>query len=317
MSVILAREELARIAPGRDAAVTIGKFDGVHRGHQHLIARLNERARAEGLASVVIVLYPNPSTVLRPGSAVTYVTSLEERLDLLRRLGPDSVGILPFTSEMAQLSARDFVSLVAQELSMRLLYVGPDFALGRNREGSVGALRRIGADLGFRVETAELLAQDGEKVGSSAVRQALAVGDVEEAARLLGRPFSLRGPVVAGAHRGVSLGFPTANIAIGRDRALPAFGVYVSRAFVRENQHQSCTNIGVRPTFDAEPRPTVEAFILDFEDDIYGQEVRIDLLHRLRDEFKFDSVEELVAEMRRDIATTREYFARQEGDGAT
>jgi len=317
MSVILAREELARIAPGRDAAVTIGKFDGVHRGHQHLIARLNERARAEGLASVVIVLYPNPSTVLRPGSAVTYVTSLEERLDLLRRLGPDSVGILPFTSEMAQLSARDFVSLVAQELSMRLLYVGPDFALGRNREGSVGALRRIGADLGFRVETAELLAQDGEKVGSSAVRQALAVGDVEEAARLLGRPFSLQGPVVAGAHRGVSLGFPTANIAIGRDRALPAFGVYVSRAFVRENQHQSCTNIGVRPTFDAEPRPTVEAFILDFEDDIYGQEVRIDLLHRLRDELKFDSVEELVAEMRRDIATTREYFARQEGDGAT
>lgn len=312
MSVTLAREELARIAPGRDAAVTIGKFDGVHRGHQHLIGRLIERARADGLASVVIVLYPNPITVLRPGTAVTYLTSLEERLELLRRLGPDRIGILPFTSEMAQLSARDFVSLLREELSMRLLYVGPDFALGRNREGTVGLLRRIGADLGFRVETAELLAQDGDKVGSSAIRQALAVGDVEEVARLLGRPFSLSGPVVAGAHRGAGLGFPTANIAIGRDRALPAFGIYVTRAFVRESQHRSCTNIGVRPTFDSEPQPTVETFILDFDDDIYGQELRIDLLHRLRDELKFDSVDALVDQMHRDITDARDYLAKEQ-----
>ncbi len=313
MTVTLAREELARIAPGRDTAVTIRKFDGVHRGHQHRIGHLTARAREEGLASVVIVLYPNPTTVIRPGSAVTYLTSLEERLELLRRLGPDSVGILPFTSELAQLSARDFVALLAEELSMRLLLVGPDFALGRNREGTVGALRKIGGDLGFGLETADLLAQDGEKVGSSAVRQALAAGDVEEVARLLGRPFSLQGPVVAGAHRGAGLGFPTANIAIGRDRALPAFGVYVTRAFVRETEYQSCTNIGVRPTFDSEPRPTVEAFLLEFEDDIYGEEVRIDLLHRLRDELKFDSADELVAQMKRDIVDTRDYF-RGEAD---
>jgi riboflavin kinase/FMN adenylyltransferase len=313
VSVTLAREELARIAPGRDAAVTIGKFDGVHRGHQHLIARLIERARAESLASVVIVLYPSPATVLRPGTAVNYLTSLEERLELLRQLGPDSVGILPFTSEMAQLSARDFAALLTEELRMRLLFIGPDFALGRNREGTAGALRRIGGELGFSVETADLLAQDGEKVGSSAVRQALAAGDAEEVARLLGRPFSLRGPVVQGAHRGAGLGFPTANIAIGLDRALPDFGVYVTRAYVREGEYQSCTNIGVRPTFDSEPRPTVEAFIIDFDGDIYGQEVRIDLLHRLRDELKFESVDELVAQMHRDIADTRDYFARLEG----
>ncbi len=308
MTVTLAREELARIAPGRDAAVTIGKFDGVPRGHQHLLTSLIERGRAESLASVVIVLYPNPVTVLRPGTAVTYLTGLEERLELLRRLGSDSVGILPFTSEMAQLSARDFVSLLSEELSMRLLYIGPDFALGRNREGTVGALRKIGGELGFRVETADLLAQDGEKVGSSAIRHALAVGDVEEVARLLGRTFSLQGPIVAGARRGAGLGFPTANIAIGRDRALPAFGVYVTRAFVRETEYRSCTNIGVRPTFDSEPRPTVEAFIMEFDDDIYGQEMRIDLLHRLRDELKFDSVDDLVAQMRRDIEDTRDYF---------
>lgn len=311
MSVTLARESLSRIAPGRDAAVTIGKFDGVHRGHQHLVTHLIERAHAEGLASVVVVLYPNPSTVLRPGTAVSYLTSLEERLQHLRRLGADSVGIIPFTSELAQLSARDFASLLVEELSMRLLYVGPDFALGRRREGTVGVLRKIGSDMGFRVETADLLARDGEKVGSSAVRQALAAGDVEEVARLLGRPFTLGGPVVAGAHRGAGLGFPTANIAIGLDRVLPAFGVYVTRAFIRENEHLSCTNVGVRPTFDSEPRPTVEAFILNFDDDIYGQEIRIDFLHRLREELRFDSVDDLVTQMHRDIADTREYFRAQ------
>ncbi len=220
------------------------------------------------------------------------------------------MAILPFTSELAQLSARDFVSILVEELRMRLLCIGPDFALGRNREGTMGALRRIGHDLGFRVEAADLLVEEGEKVGSSAVREALAAGEVEEVASLLGRPFSLRGPVVAGAHRGLSLGFPTANIAIGLDRALPAFGVYVTRAFIRENQYPSCTNIGVRPTFDAEPRPTVETFILDFQDKLYGEEVRIDLLHRLRDELKFESPDELVAQMQRDIAAARRYFTR-------
>ncbi len=311
MTVSLAREVLARIAPGRDTAVTIGKFDGVHRGHQYLIAGLIDRARAEGLAAVAVVLYPHPSAVLRPGSAISYLTSLDERLELLRSLGPDRVGILPFTSELAQLSAHDFASLLSQELSMRLLCVGPDFALGRNREGTVGALRKIGRDLGFRVEVADMLVEEGEKVGSSAVRQALAAGEAEEMASLLGRPFSLRGPVVAGAHRGLSLGFPTANIAIGLDRALPAFGVYVTRAVIRENQYPSCTNIGVRPTFDGEVQPTVETYILDFQDDIYGEEARVDLLHRLRDELKFESTDDLVSQMQRDIADTREYFARE------
>ena len=311
MSVALAREVLARFAPGRDSAVTIGKFDGVHRGHQHLVSSLVERARAQGLASVVVVLYPNPATVLRPGTPVTYLTSLGERLALLRRLGADSVFILPFTSEIAQLSARDFVSLLVEELSMRLLYIGPDFALGREREGTVGALRKLGAELDFRLETADLLTNEGEKVGSTAIRQALAAGDVEEAARLLDRPFSLSGPIVGGAHRGASLGFPTANLAVGLDTALPAFGVYVTRAYVRENDYQSCTNVGVRPTFDSEPRPTVEAFIIDFDGDIYGEEMRIDLLHRLRDELKFDSADDLITQMHRDIAETRAYFARQ------
>lgn len=314
MSVTLARRELARIAPGRPCAVTIGVFDGVHRGHQHLVARLIERARAEDLAAVALTFNPHPRTVIRPGLGITYLTSLEERVEQLQALGLDAVGVLAFTSELAQLSPRDFLALLVEELQMRLLMVGPDFALGRNRAGTISVMREVGQQLGFDVEVAPLLAEDDEKVGSSSIRQALANGDIARVNRLLGRPFSLRGPVVAGDRRGRTLGFPTANIAIGLDRALPAYGVYVTRAFVREGTYESCTSIGIRPTFDVEPRPTVETFIIDFDEDIYGQEMRIDLLARLRGEEKFGSVEDLVAQMHRDIESTRAFF-RAGGDG--
>lgn len=308
MSVTLARRELARIAPGRPSAVTIGVFDGVHRGHQHLVAGLIERAHAEDLAAVGLTFNPHPRTVIRPGVAVTYLTSLEERVELLQSLGLDAVGVLAFTSELAQLSPRDFLALLVDELQMRLLMVGPDFALGRNRAGTISVMRQVGQELGFRVEVARLLAEDDEKVGSSSIRQALSEGDVSRVRRLLGRPFSLRGPVITGDQRGRSLGFPTANIAIGLDRALPAYGIYVTRAFVREGSHESCTSIGIRPTFDVEPHPTVESFIIDFDEDIYGQEMRIELLERLRGEQRFESADELVAQMHKDIETTRAYF---------
>ncbi|HEU4758861.1 MAG TPA: riboflavin biosynthesis protein RibF, partial [Dehalococcoidia bacterium] len=258
MTVTLARRELARVAPGRPCAVTIGVFDGVHRGHQHLVGLLLERARQEGLAAVAVTFNPHPRSVIQPGTPITYLTSLEERVELLQALGLDAVAVLAFTSELAQLSPREFLALLVEELEMRLLVVGPDFALGRNREGTADVLRSLSGPLGFRLEVADLLSESGGKVGSSAVRRALAAGEIETVNRLLGRAFSLRGPVVAGARRGRGIGFPTANIALGLDRALPAFGVYVTRAYVRENSFPSCTNIGVRPTFDSEPRPTVE-----------------------------------------------------------
>ena len=288
--------------------MTIGVFDGVHRGHQHLIGVLLERARPEGLATVALTFNPHPRTVLRPGTAITYLTSLEERVELLQGQGVDSVGVVAFTSELAQLSAEDFLSLLVQELEMRLLVVGPDFALGRNRAGTIGVMREIGERLGFRVEVAPLLAEADEKVGSSAIRQALGAGDVERVGRLLGRPFSLRGPIVAGDRRGRALGFPTANIALGLDRALPAYGIFVTRAYVRESSHESCTSIGIRPTFDVEPRPVVETFILDFDEDIYGREMQIDLLRRLRGEERFASAEALIAQIHKDIENTREWF---------
>lgn len=308
MSEFLARRELGRIAPGRPCAVTIGVFDGVHRGHQHLVRILLDHAGREGLAAVAITFNPHPRTVLQPGTAITYLTSLEERVELLQGLGLDAVGVLPFTSELAHLSPVEFLRMLSEELDMRLLIVGPDFALGRNRAGTADVMREAGEEMGFRLDVAPLLAEDDEKVGSSVVRQALSEGDVERVARLLGRPYSLRGPVVPGDRRGHELGFPTANIGVGLDRALPAFGIYVTRAYLREIAYESCTSIGVRPTFEVEPRPTVEAYIIDFDQEVYGEELRLDVFHRLRREIKFQHVDELIAQMHRDIQDTRDWF---------
>ncbi len=303
----LARDELARAAPGRPSAVTIGKFDGVHRGHRHLVELLKERAQREGVASVVVTLHPSPITVLRPGTLVTYLCSLEERVRLLQSLGVDSVGVLSFTSELAQLSYRDFASLLVDQLDMRLLAVGPDFALGRDRAGTVEALRAFGRERGFRVETVPLLSEADAKVGSGAVRDALARGDMETVRELLGRPFALRGPVVRGEERGNKIGFPTANIAVAPDLALPKFGVYVTRAYLGESAYASVTNIGERPTFGV-GRPTIETHLLDFAGDCYERELRIELLHRLRDEHRFAGVDGLVAQIRRDVDGAKTYF---------
>lgn len=303
----LAREELRRVAPGRPTAVTIGVFDGVHLGHQYLIGRLRALAEARGLASVVLTFHPAPVSVLRADVRISYITTLDDRLRLLRGLGVDVVDRLTFTSELAQVSAHDFSGGLRAELDLRLLVGGPDLAVGRAREGSVEWLRAHGPALGFDLEVVPFLADGDRKMGSSAIREALAQGDVETAARMLGRPFSLHGPVVHGAHRGRSIGFPTANIAVGADLAIPAFGVYVTRAYVGEASYPAVTNIGRRPTFD-DGRPSIEPHILDFEGDLYGRELRIELLKRLRGEQKFSGVDELLAQIRRDVAAVREHF---------
>ena len=309
------REELRRAAvPDRNAAVAIGVFDGVHRGHRYLIGHLVDRAGHEGLARLVVTFHPHPRSVLRPETPLTYLCGLEERVELLQALGVDDVAVLAFTSELAQLSARDFVSLVVEELRMKLLIVGSDFALGRGREGTTDVVAAIGGEMGFEVDVVPLLAASGEadppsgKVGSTAVRQALARGDMETVASLMGRPFALRGPVIKGAERGKGLGFPTANMAFGQDRALPAFGVYVTRAYLREGVFPAVTNIGLRPTF-GEHKPTVETFILDFQGEVYGQELRIELVHRLRGEVRFPNPEALREQIEKDVAATRAYLS--------
>jgi riboflavin kinase/FMN adenylyltransferase len=307
-SPVLAREELGRAALGRDTAVAIGVFDGVHRGHRYLIGRMVERGRQEGLATMVVTFHPHPRLVVQPQTALTYLCGLEERIELLRALGVESVAILTFTSELAQLSAREFVSLLMEELRMKLLVVGADFALGRGREADAQALEVIGREMGFAVEEVGLLTVSDEKVGSSTTRLALARGDMETVASLLGRPFHLRGPIVRGAERGRSLGFPTANIALGLDRALPAFGVYVTRAHLGEGTYPAVTNIGLRPTF-GEDGTTVETYILDFEGEVHGEELRIELLHRLRGEMRFPDADALKEQIEKDIAAARAYLS--------
>lgn len=307
-SPILAREELSRVAVGGETAVAIGVFDGVHRGHHYLMGRLMERGRQEGLATMVVTFHPHPRLVVQPQTSLTYLCGLEERIELLRGLGVDSVAILSFTSELAQLSAREFVSLLVDELRMKLLVVGSDFVLGRGREANAQALEVIGREMGFAVEEVALLTVSDEKVGSSATRLALARGDMETVASLLGRPFSLRGPIVRGAERGKSLGFPTANIALGLDRALPAFGVYVTTAYLGEGTYAAVTNIGLRPTF-GEDKTTVETYILDFEGELRGQELCIELLHRLRGEMRFPNADALKEQIEKDIAAARTYLS--------
>ncbi len=306
----LAREELSRVAPGGDTALTIGVFDGVHRGHRYLVAQLIERAAARGLASGVITLHPHPVLVLHPETPVAYLGSLEERVELLRATGVGFVAPLTFSSELAQLAPGDFMAIVADELHPRLLLLGPDFALGRRREGTPAFLADLGQKLGYEVEALPPLQENGEVISSTAVRNSLAAGDMETVAALLGRPFSLRGPVVHGAERGKSLGFPTANIAVSADLALPPFGVYVTRAHLGEGLYPSVTNIGFRPTFETKDR-AVEVHVLDFEGEVYGRELRIEVLHRLREERRFSGPDELAHQIRRDVEEARQLFRRE------
>jgi riboflavin kinase/FMN adenylyltransferase len=304
-----AREELQRFKAGRPTAITIGNFDGVHRGHQRLVSHVIERARASGLAAGVVTLYPDPDKVLRPQQTLRYLTSLEERVELLRGLGLDVVVPLSFTSELAELSARGFAALLARELDMRLLIMGPDNAFGRNREGTPAHMAAAGTELHFECEVLpQALFEAEAPVSATAIRAALEAGDLETVERQLGRRYSLRGPVIRGDERGRTIGFPTANVAVTADRALPAFGVYATWAYVGAERFASVTNIGRRPTFDGE-HPSVETHIFDFNRDVYDHQLRIELVARLRPEQKFGGLEELKAQISRDTDEARQILA--------
>ena len=305
---LLIREELrAAVTPG-EYAITIGVFDGVHRGHQMLVGMLREEAAARGLGSGLVTFHPHPVSVLRPDIQISYLTSLETRVERLRATGLDFVSVVQFTSELAQVSAEDFARVLYEEAGMRLLMVGQDFALGRNREGTVERLAEIGKDIGFEVQPIELLPLEDGAVSSTRVRNALADGKMGEATQLLGRPYSLRGPVVQGDQRGRTIGFPTLNLGFSPDLALPAYGVYVSRTDIGGVAYEGCTNIGVRPTFDG-TRLMVETHLLNFDQDVYGSVITVELLERLRPEQRFDGPDALIAQIGRDLEATRAYFA--------
>ena len=300
--------DLAKFNPDRGTLLTIGVFDGVHLGHRQLIDRVTRDAAARHLISGVVTFTHHPKAVLSPKAKLARLTTLQERSDLLRRLGVELVVPLTFTSEFAKQGARDFIVLLQQHLRMQGLVIGPDFALGRGRQGDENALRALGEELGFTVEVVSPLVLEGTPVSSTAIRGALAGGDMETASKLLGRHFRLSGPVVGGTERGHTIGFPTANLGIEADQALPSDGVYATLAHADEKVYPSVTNIGVRPTFDGGER-TVEVFLMDFDQDIYGHEMSIDLVARLRGEAKFESVEDLSRQIAADVREARELLA--------
>lgn len=305
-------EELARLAPPGETCLTIGVFDGVHLGHQRLVQRLRSLAQARGLLSGVITFHQHPLAVLAPQDHPTYLTSLEERLDLLRGLGVDFITTLTFTPEMARLGAREFLLLLREHLKLRGLVIGPDFTLGRGREGDEGTLRALGREMGFAVEAVPPVRLGGQVVSSTAIRQALGQGDMPTARRLLGRPFSLGGPVVRGAERGHLLGYPTANLSVDHRHTLPPDGVYAARAILAGRANPAAAYIGRRPTFGEKER-TVEVFLLDFQGDLYGQGLRVEFLERVRPDMAFPSTQELKAQIERDVAHIRGVLAQEGG----
>ena len=301
---MLVEEELARATPERETALTIGVFDGVHLGHQFLIGKLKERAVEEGLLSGVVTFHRHPRLVLSPQSKITYLTSLKQRISLLKGLGVELVLTLSFTPELAQLSAREFIELLKRYLRLRRLVIGPDFALGRGREGGVPALKALGEELDFCVEEVPPKVYQGDVVSSTAIRGALSRGDVIKVSQLLGRGFTLEGQVSKGDERGKILGFPTANLIPDPEQALPDDGVYATRAFLSETVYQAVTNIGIRPTFGGGQR-LVEVHLLDFEGELYGRELEIELVARLRGEARFANAEELKAQIMSDVTQAR------------
>ena len=308
--MLLVRDELSRTVTPGDHAISIGVFDGVHGGHRMLIGRLLDEARTRGLTGGVVTFHPHPITVVHPDVEFSYIESLERRVELLRDLGAAFVSVLTFTSELQQVSAADFTRLLVEEARMRLLVVGEDFRLGRGGEGSVERLRAIGEEQGFEVVAVPLLADAGavDRISSTRIREALAAGDMDDVSAFLGRPYAIRGPVLHGEERGRQMGFRTLNVGVSPDRALPPNGVYVTRALVDGRTFCAVTNIGTRPTFDGR-NTTVETHLLDFEGDLYGHVVTVELLHRLRGEQKFDGMDALSAQIAQDVQDTREWFA--------
>jgi len=283
--------------------LTIGAFDGVHLGHQHLIRSVVESARTGHSRSALVTFFPHPSVVLGRAEPF-YLTSNEEKLEQFERLGLDLAVIVEFTTETTHIRAAEFVNLLIENLSMREMWIGHDFALGYKREGDKAFLQAMGVERGYSVHTVEPVLLEDQPVSSSRIREALRAGDMRQVNACLNRPFRVHGRVVKGAQRGHKLGVPTANLAVWADHAIPRNGIYACRAHVGGMVYDAVTNIGTRPTFDNGAR-TVEAHLLDFDDDLYGQTMALDLIEFQRPEEKYHTVEALITQMREDIRIAR------------
>jgi riboflavin kinase / FMN adenylyltransferase len=299
--------------PPQGGAVTIGAYDGVHLGHQMILADLGRSAAELGLVTEVVTFDRHPATVVRPESAPLQLTDLEQKLELLAACAVDRTVVIGFDERRAKETAEDFVNeVLVKALGARLVVVGADFHFGHNRRGNVSLLEQMGAELGFDVVGVVLKSDHhGNVVSSTRIRQLIAEGRVADAQAALGRYHELRGEVVRGdARGGAELGFPTANVSVPSGMALPAVGIYACW-YIRPDgsRHQAAVSLGYRPTFksaeDPEEPPLLEAHLLDFDGDLYGERARVAFVKRLRDELRFDSVDDLIAQMERDVEATR------------
>jgi riboflavin kinase/FMN adenylyltransferase len=290
----------------QNAWLTIGVFDGVHRGHQEIVRQLTAGAHANGAPAVVLTFSPHPAVILGGKRDFKCLTTPDERAGLLEALGVDAVITHPFDRALAAQTAEEFMRRVARSLGLRRLLVGYDFALGRAREGNVARLGELGKTLGYAIQTIPPVANGGETISSTRLRRQVAAGEVKAAAAGLGRCYTLAGPVIHGDGRGKKINIPTANLEIQAGKVIPANGVYACRAWAGGEKYAAVANVGVRPTFTPEEYvPHVEAHLLDFGSDLYGQGLTLEFVERLREEHKFPSVEALVGQIRADIGRAR------------
>lgn len=307
---MLAEKELSEPYINKHTVLTIGVFDGVHLGHKHLLSRLKEESRNQSAASCVVTFKRHPIESLNPKAALPYLTSLDEKVALLKAEDIDLVVPLTFDRELAALGASDFIGLLQHHLKMRGLVIGPDFALGKNRQGNVATLTKLGRNIGFSVTVVPPFKLDNEIISSTVIRQALADGDMGKVVKLTGRPYSLSGCVITGQGLGRQIGYPTANLLIEPGWAIPADGVYATFTHVNGNIFQSLTSIGLRPTFSGKNR-TVETYILDYKGELYGREVSIDVVEKLRQEQKFRDIEELKIQIAKDVIKGKEILSNK------
>jgi riboflavin kinase/FMN adenylyltransferase len=299
----------------REVYLAIGSFDGLHRGHRHLLEKMTRSAQKDGAPAVVLTFFPHPRVVLGQASTppFRYLIPLEERLRLLGELPLEAVIVQPFTSAFSQIPAADFLSTLKTRLGLRSLWCGPSFSIGKGREGNVAYLVEKAAAQDFSLHVVPPLTDAAGPIASNRIRQALSTGDVVQAAGLLGRRFAVSGTVVHGMGRGRSMGFPTANLELWPELSVPAFGIYAVWVYLAGRRFAGATSIGVRPTFangtlhDA----TVETHLLDFDGDLYGATLQVEFVARLREEIRFPNTDALREQMKKDVAQTRRIL--QEG----
>lgn len=295
----------------RGTVLTLGVFDGLHLGHQRIMQTVVERAKAISAVPTVITFDPHPRAVLHPESAPPLLQTLDQRLAAFEFLGIEQTIVIRFDKEFAETDAEVFLrDTVFERLQAKEVHLGKGFFFGKNRGGNIELLRKMSQELGFFADEVPEVRLRGRRISSSKIREFLAEGKINLARRMLGRPYGVEGQIIHGFRRGHTIGFPTANLH-PNNRVIPKYGVYATATLIEGKWRRSITNVGIRPTFEDSKNPSIESYIFDFDGDLYGDVLRVRFLHRIREEKKFNGIEELRAQIEKDTRRALSYFSRQ------